>query len=66
MTQILNVVKSIQGAFGTESRKRVWCRECGKSKTVDTVFCLATGWPKCCGYTMTIDAPTEALHEREE
>lgn len=38
---------------------QVWCRECGKTKKVDTMKCLAFGWPKCCGYTMTIDPPKE-------
>ena len=36
---------------------RVWCRSCGRSEPVDAAECLARGWPKCCGYTMTIDAP---------
>lgn len=36
---------------------RVWCRKCGNSKTVDAAACLAKGWPKCCGQTMTIDKP---------
>jgi hypothetical protein len=26
---------------------------------VDAGVCLATGWPKCCGVTMTIDSPEE-------
>lgn len=37
-------------------RGQVWCRECGKSQKVDTMYCLSSGWPKCCGYTMTLDA----------
>jgi hypothetical protein len=35
----------------------VWCRECGRSKEVDPGRCLAMGWPLCCGYTMSLDAP---------
>lgn len=35
----------------------VWCRQRGKSKRVDSSDCLRNGWPKCCGYTMTIDHP---------
>ena len=35
--------------------KRVWCTECGKTQVVENG--LAHGWPKCCGYTMTIDSP---------
>jgi len=38
-------------------RNMCWCRKCGKSKKVDSAECLQHGWPKCCGYTMTIDHP---------
>ena len=40
-------------------RGRVWCRRCGRSEKVNPAKCLAHGWPKCCGETMTIDAPEE-------
>lgn len=40
-------------------RGRVWCRTCGRTQRVDSANALRTGWPKCCGYTMTIDAPDE-------
>ncbi len=40
-------------------RRRVWCRTCGHTQPVDTARALAEGWPKCCGYTMTIDPPEE-------
>ena len=40
-------------------RGLVWCRTCGRKQKVDSAECLASGWPKCCGYTMTIDAPEE-------
>jgi hypothetical protein len=33
------------------------CRTCDRSWRVDTTQSLASGWPKCCGYTMTIDSP---------
>jgi len=39
----------------------VWCTTCGKKSIVDSAQCLRTGWPKCCGYTMTIDSPKEQL-----
>lgn len=39
-------------------RGMVWCRTCGKSQKADSAECLRSGWPKCCDYTMTIDAPT--------
>ena len=38
-------------------RGRIWCRTCGATQRVDSAHCLASGWPKCCGCTMTIDAP---------
>lgn len=40
-------------------RGQVWCRQCGSTLRVDGADCLRTGWPKCCGYTMTIDSPEE-------
>lgn len=40
-------------------RRQVWCRTCKHSEYVDSAECLRTGWPKCCGHTMTIDAPEE-------
>ncbi len=44
---------------------RVWCRTCGRSRKVDSAKCLAKGWPKCCGYTMTIDPPEPRNQEDE-
>lgn len=41
------------------SRGQVWCRECGRTEKVNPTDCLRNGWPKCCGYTMTIDSPEE-------
>lgn len=38
-------------------RGMVWCRTCRRSEKVDSAHCLRNGWPKCCGYTMTIDHP---------
>ena len=40
-------------------RGMVWCRICGRSQRVDSAGALRNGWPKCCGYTMTIDSPEE-------
>jgi hypothetical protein len=40
-------------------RGKVWCRACGKVQAVDAAQCMATGWPTCCGVTMTIDSPEE-------
>lgn len=46
------------------ARGQVWCRTCGRSQHVDSQVCLATGWPTCCGYTMTIDSPKEQKQAR--
>lgn len=40
-------------------RGMVWCTTCGHSQKVDGAECLRSGWPKHCGYTMTIDSPEE-------
>jgi hypothetical protein len=40
-------------------RGRVWCHECGRTQAVDGRECLRSGWPRCCGYTMSIDSPQE-------
>jgi len=41
-------------------RGMVWCRKCGRSQRVDAVSAtMGGGWPKCCGYTMTLDSPDE-------
>jgi hypothetical protein len=40
-------------------RGKVWCIICGHVEQVDSAQCLASGWPECCGYTMTIDSPEE-------
>lgn len=39
----------------------VWCKTCGRSQKVNGGGCIRTGWPKCCGYTMTIDSPEERI-----
>lgn len=41
------------------ARGQVWCTACGRTQRVDTAACLRSGWPKCCGQTMTIDSPEE-------
>lgn len=41
------------------SRGQVWCTECGRTQKVDSANALASGWPMCCGYTMTLDSPEE-------
>lgn len=41
------------------TRGRVWCKECGATQKVNSAGAVQRGWPKCCGYTMTIDSPEE-------
>ena len=40
-------------------RGQIWCHECGNTQKVDSAECLRSGWPKCCGQTMSIDSPEE-------
>jgi hypothetical protein len=35
-------------------RARVRCEKCGRTETVDGERSLLLGWPRCCGYTMTL------------
>ena len=50
------------------ARGQVWCHSCGHTLKVLPGFALAHGWPKCCGYTMSIDSPEEraALQARAD
>lgn len=41
------------------SRGQVWCTQCGFTQRTDVADSFRHGWPKCCGYTMTIDSPEE-------
>jgi hypothetical protein len=41
------------------ARGLVWCTKCGRKQMVKGSSCLRYGWPRCCGYTMTIDSPEE-------
>jgi len=34
---------------------RVKCQTCGRTLRVDSAECLREGWPKCCGYTMSLE-----------
>ena len=35
-------------------RGLVECSVCKRRMTVSSAACLATGWPMCCGYTMSL------------
>lgn len=44
------------------ARGQVWCTMCGRMMRLDGVRAtMGGGWPKCCGYTMTIDSPDERV-----
>ena len=40
-------------------RAKVWCTCCGREQRISPGYCFQNGWPKCCGYTMTLDSPQE-------
>ena len=56
-------VRGIHATLGTchpkLSRGQVWCRKCGATQKVNSGECFRSGWPMCCGETMTIDSPEE-------
>jgi hypothetical protein len=41
------------------ARGRVWCTVCDNTASIQASVALKYGWPKCCGYTMTLDSPDE-------
>lgn len=45
-------------------RGKVWCRTCRSERSMGGENGLRNGWPKCCGYTMTIDSPEEQTRLR--
>lgn len=47
-------------------RGRVWCTVCGHTERVNGGAAMRTGWPKHCGYTMTIDSPEERAKLQEQ
>jgi hypothetical protein len=49
----------LAGSHPKLTRGQVWCTHCGYSRRVNSAQALRSGWPKCCGYTMTIDSPEE-------
>lgn len=48
------------------SRGQVWCYECGRTQKVNSGYAMRYGWPKCCGYTMSIDSPEERAAIKSE
>lgn len=61
----MDIYDDIAASVPQLSRGKVWCLTCGKEQRVDSRKCLRSGWPKCCGYTMTIDSPAERAARKE-
>lgn len=59
VTKLAGVHDRLATVHPSLARGQVWCRTCGASRGVNTAGALRDGWPKCCGYTMTIDSPEE-------
>ena len=57
----LSIHERIADAVPQIKRGRVWCRTCGRDQSVDGANALRFGWPRCCGFTMTIDSPDEQV-----
>jgi hypothetical protein len=55
----MNLYEKIVEEVPQLKRGLVWCTVCGDRYKINTANALAGGWPKCCGYTMTIDSPEE-------
>lgn len=55
----MSLHETIANSHPSLQRGIVWCRTRGRSQRVDAAGALRNGWPKCCGYTMTIDSPDE-------
>ncbi len=49
--------KKLTDCHPSLQRGQVWCRNCSSTQKVDSANAFQHGWPKCCGYTMTIDHP---------
>lgn len=57
--KLANIHRSIADSVPAIARGLVWCHECGRQLKVDGAKCLASGWPKCCGNTMSLDKPAK-------
>lgn len=57
--KLTSLHEELAGSHHSLSRGRVWCTRCGYTRLVNSAGALRQGWPKCCGYTMTIDSPEE-------
>lgn len=53
------MVEKLANCHPKLTRNNVWCTVCGFSQAVSSAYAFKHGWPKHCGYTMTIDSPEE-------
>lgn len=69
------IIEALEGGLsamqnGDPLRGWVCCRDCGRRKQVNATECMQSGWPKCCGCTMTIDLPSKdcakCVHREED
>jgi len=67
MSMSQDITPEEKRAWDKVMRGQVWCTVCGKSQKSNPIWAMSHGWPKCCGYTMTIDSPEEraALKAKE-
>lgn len=62
MTDIASRVERVRTSIADIpqiKRGQVWCRACGFTRKTDGMKAITSGWPKHCGYTMTLDSPEE-------
>jgi hypothetical protein len=53
------LIDTLAASHPSMTRGQVWCRTCGATRRQDSATAMRFGWPKCCGYTMTIDSPED-------
>ena len=65
MRDLMNRVSGIHGAIERDladlpqfKRGLLFCHTCGKTEPIRGGE-IRNGWPKCCGYTMSLDSPEE-------
>lgn len=57
LQHVIGNLDNMYESMASDLGNRVKCNTCKKEKQVDSAKCLRSGWPKCCGYTMTLLPP---------